>query len=99
MEFLPRAAVDLRQDAYRAMGPLRPAAQYAEIRRRRVSHHLVVGRRTRGQGEAAHVITRRRALVLSAGAFAAMRFAPAPAQPVARHGMSAFGDLEQPADF
>jgi microcin C transport system substrate-binding protein len=37
--------------------------------------------------------------VLSAGALAAMRFAPAAAQPAERHGMSAFGDLELPADF
>jgi microcin C transport system substrate-binding protein len=45
------------------------------------------------------VITRRRALVLSAGAFAAMRLAPAQAQQAARHGMSAFGDLALPPDF
>jgi microcin C transport system substrate-binding protein len=37
--------------------------------------------------------------VLSAGALAATRFAPAAAQPAERHGMSAFGDLELPADF
>jgi microcin C transport system substrate-binding protein len=45
------------------------------------------------------VITRRRALVLSAGAFAAMRLAPVSAQQAERHGMSAFGDLALPADF
>ena len=50
------------------------------------------------------MITRRNALILSAGAFAAAKFnAPALAQDVAldadRHGMSAFGDLQYPADF
>jgi microcin C transport system substrate-binding protein len=45
------------------------------------------------------VITRRRALVLSAGALAAMRFAPAQAQQAERHGMSAFGDLALPPEF
>jgi microcin C transport system substrate-binding protein len=45
------------------------------------------------------VITRRRALVLSAGALAALKLAPASAQQAERHGMSAFGDLDLPADF
>jgi microcin C transport system substrate-binding protein len=49
------------------------------------------------------LITRRHALVLSAGAVAAARLAPAAAQDAAknaeRHGMSAFGDLGYPADF
>jgi microcin C transport system substrate-binding protein len=45
------------------------------------------------------VITRRRALVLSAGALAAMRLAPVQAQQAERHGMSAFGDLTLPPDF
>ncbi|MGH6663714.1 MAG: extracellular solute-binding protein [Pseudolabrys sp.] len=46
------------------------------------------------------MITRRHALVLSAGALAAARFAPmAAAQDAERHGMSAFGDLAYPADF
>jgi len=51
-------------------------------------------------------ITRRHALVLSAGALAAAKFNPsacAQTQPIAldsdRHGMSAFGDLALPADF
>ena len=51
-------------------------------------------------------ITRRNALVLSAGALAAAQFnrsALAQSQPIAldsdRHGMSAFGDLALPADF
>lgn len=50
-------------------------------------------------------ITRRNALILSAGVLAAAKFnAPAVAQqPIAldteRHGMSAFGDLALPADF
>jgi microcin C transport system substrate-binding protein len=45
------------------------------------------------------VITRRRALVLSASALAAAKFAPAIAQNAERHGMSSFGDLDLPADF
>jgi microcin C transport system substrate-binding protein len=50
------------------------------------------------------LITRRHALVLSAGALAAAKFVPpAAAQEAAknleRHGMSAFGDLALPADF
>jgi microcin C transport system substrate-binding protein len=50
------------------------------------------------------LITRRHALVLSAGAIAAAKLAsPAAAQETARsaerHGMSAFGDLAYPADF
>ena len=50
------------------------------------------------------MITRRNALILSAGAFAAAKLnAPALAQEIAldidRHGMSAFGDLQYPADF
>ena len=45
------------------------------------------------------MITRRRALVLSAGALAALKLAPASAQQAERHGMSAFGDLDLPADF
>jgi microcin C transport system substrate-binding protein len=50
------------------------------------------------------MITRRNALILSAGALAAMKFnGPALAQEIAldsdRHGMSAFGDLQYPADF
>ena len=49
------------------------------------------------------MITRRHALVLSAGAIAAAKLTPAAAQDTAknadRHGMSAFGDLAYPADF
>ena len=46
------------------------------------------------------MITRRHALVLSAGAIAAARFvSPANAQESERHGISAFGDLKYPADF
>ena len=48
------------------------------------------------------MITRRNALVLSAGAIAAAKFnVPARAQiaEADRHGMSAFGDLKYPADF
>jgi microcin C transport system substrate-binding protein len=50
------------------------------------------------------VITRRQifghALLLSAGAFGAVRFnMPAAAQDGERHGMSAFGDLKYPPDF
>jgi len=49
------------------------------------------------------LITRRNALVLSAGALAAAKFnAPVRAQiagDAERHGMSAFGDLAYPADF
>ncbi len=46
------------------------------------------------------MITRRHALVLSAGAIAAAKFMPAAAaQNAERHGMSAFGDLAYPPDF
>lgn len=45
------------------------------------------------------MISRRKVLILSAGALAAIRFAPASAQNVERHGMSSFGDLDLPADF
>jgi microcin C transport system substrate-binding protein len=62
-----------------------------------------VGRGKGGQGAAAVLISRRRALALSAGALAAAKLAPAVAQDAAqnleRHGMSAFGDLGYPADF
>jgi microcin C transport system substrate-binding protein len=65
----------------------------------------VVGRR-KGREGAAVTITRRHALILSAGALAATKFnssAHAQTQPIAldadRHGMSAFGDLALPADF
>jgi microcin C transport system substrate-binding protein len=44
------------------------------------------------------MISRRGVLVLSAGALAAAKL-PAVAQEAERHGMSAFGDLEYPADF
>jgi microcin C transport system substrate-binding protein len=62
-----------------------------------------VGRGKGGQGAAAILITRRQALVLSAGALAAGNLPPAVAQEIEknleRHGMSAFGDLSYPADF
>ncbi len=46
------------------------------------------------------MITRRNALLLSAGALAAAKLgAPAFAQSPERHGLSAFGDLKYPADF
>jgi microcin C transport system substrate-binding protein len=46
------------------------------------------------------VISRRNILVMSAGALAAAKFAPAAsAQDIERHGMSAFGDLAYQADF
>ncbi|HEX5509145.1 MAG TPA: extracellular solute-binding protein [Pseudolabrys sp.] len=46
------------------------------------------------------MITRRHALILPVGALAATRFIlPVFAQNAARHGMSAFGDLNYPADF
>jgi microcin C transport system substrate-binding protein len=59
----------------------------------------VVGRGKGGQGAAAILITRRHALVLSAGVLAAAKLPPAAAQESERHGMSAFGDLGYPADF
>src|SRR5690242_17750218 len=43
-------------------------------------------------------LTRRNILILAAGAAAASAL-PASAQNAERHGMSAFGDLELPADF
>ncbi len=46
------------------------------------------------------MISRRKVLVLSAGALAAAKLPPAAfAQAAERHGMSAFGDLLYPADF
>jgi len=46
------------------------------------------------------LISRRQALLLSAGALAAARYSPpAAAQEAERHGMSAFGDLSYPANF
>jgi len=45
------------------------------------------------------LISRRHALLLSAGAIAAAKFSAAPAQTAERHGMSAFGDLVYPPDF
>ncbi len=45
------------------------------------------------------MISRRRALLLSAGALAAVRLSPVKAQGAERHGMSAFGDLAYPPDF
>ena len=46
------------------------------------------------------MISRRQALLLSAGALAAARYSsPAAAQEAERHGMSAFGDLSYPANF
>ncbi|HEX3858733.1 MAG TPA: extracellular solute-binding protein, partial [Pseudolabrys sp.] len=60
----------------------------------------MVGRGEGGQAAAAVLITRRHVLALSAGAIAAARLsAPATAQDAERHGMSAFGDLNYPADF
>ena len=47
VEPLRRAAMDLRQAPHRALGPLRPARAAAEIRRRSVPDHLVVGCRPR----------------------------------------------------
>ena len=45
------------------------------------------------------MISRRHALLLSAGAIVAAKFSAAPAQAAERHGMSAFGDLGYPPDF
>jgi microcin C transport system substrate-binding protein len=64
-----------------------------------------VGPRARRAGRDAPVkrpvreLTRRDALALGAGAVAATMVAPAAAQEVERHGMSAFGDLKYPPDF
>src|SRR5471030_2973038 len=92
--------MDLWQGALGALGPLRPPGQHAEIRQRGVPDRLVVGRGKSGQGAATLVITRRHALALSAGAIAATKFnVPVFAQDAERHGMSAFGDLQYPADF
>src|SRR6185312_8786022 len=100
VELLRRAAVDLRQGAQRALGPVRPSGDVAEIRHVGLPDHLVVGRAKGRQGAAAIVITRRQALVLPAGAIAAANFiSSARAQDAERHGMSAFGDLKYPADF
>ena len=44
---LRRAAMDLRQGAHRALGPLRPSRSAAEIRHRRISRRSGGGTRTR----------------------------------------------------
>ena len=108
VESLCRAAMDLRQSAQRPLGPLRPARSAAEIRRRRVSRPVVVGRRQSGQDGNAFVIfatrpTRRRVLALAAGAAdacdAAHRSRASADDTIEAHGLSAFGDLAYPADF
>src|SRR6185437_13458070 len=100
VEFLRRAAVELRQGTQRPLGPVRPSRDIAEIRHVGLPDHLVVGRAKGRQGAAAIVITRRQALILPAGAIAAAKFiSPTRAQDAERHGMSAFGDLKYPADF
>ena len=50
VEFLRGAAMDLRQAAHRALGPLLPSADHAEIRGGRLPGHLVVGQGKGGQG-------------------------------------------------
>jgi microcin C transport system substrate-binding protein len=67
---------------------------------------VVVGQGQGGQGDAAVMdysfLTRRRVLILAAGAVSASALYPrnsAAAEPAERHGMSAFGDLGYPADF
>src|SRR5689334_10762728 len=94
--------MELPIPAHGALGPFRPPGKHAQIRCRGLPDGLVVGRRTRGEDRAAHVIlTRRDALVLGAAALAGTtRLAPAiAAEPAERHGISAFGDLKYPADF
>ena len=105
---LRRAAIYLRQEPHRALGPFRPARADAEIRRGGVPDRLVVGRREGRQDRDAPVSnltrwsTRRDTLVLGAGAARALvrgaRLADAQVE-AERHGMSAFGDLKYPADF
>jgi microcin C transport system substrate-binding protein len=97
--------MDLWQSADRALGPLRPAGQTAEVRRIGLPHHLVVGCGESGQGGIALVteLSRRDVLAAGAGAFTWGLAGPVAAavsgeEPV-RHGMSAFGDLKYPADF
>src|SRR5262249_44956806 len=119
-----RSAMDLRQAAHGALGPLRPARGAAEIRRGRVPDGVVVGRRARRQDWTAVVTdsrlppaitfqrgrdagpSRREALRMGAGALGAAAglgsgalTAPARADDVEAHGISAFGDLKYPADF
>ena len=95
--------MDLWEAAYRALGPIQSSREHAEVRQCGLPNGVVVGRGQGGQGAATFLITRRNALLLSAGAIAAAKFAtPAQAQVqegVERHGMSAFGDLNYPADF
>ena len=57
VEPLRRAAMDLRQSAHRAVGPLRPARPAAEIRRIGVPDSMVVGCRQSGEGWKPAVIT------------------------------------------
>src|SRR5579884_1688420 len=105
MEPLRRAAMDLRQGALCALGPLQPARPAAEIRRRRLSDGMVVGRREGGEDRIAVVMrpTRRRVVALTAGSVTALlkpRARRARAEDfVESHGLSAFGDLGYPADF
>src|ERR1700694_3936356 len=115
MEFLRRAAVDLRQGAIRPLGPVRQAANAAALQRAGFPRDLVVGQRSRHQGRNALVrggldrmpggrtLTRRNVLALGAGVLAlgpARRVTAIEAGgEIETHGLSAFGDLKYPADF
>ena len=54
---------------------------------------------SRSGNSGAHRLTRRQALLVSAGGLVALRGSLVLADETVRHGMSAFGDLALPADF
>src|SRR5262249_32741836 len=98
--------MDLRQGAYRALGPLRTPGGAAEIRQCGFPDRMVVGQRAGGADQGTLVkraisnVTRRHTLALAAGAVASLTAAGANAQDEPeQHGISAFGDLKYPAGF
>ena len=110
VEQLHRAAMDLWQGADGALGPVLPSRQAARIRRVGVPDRVVVGCGQGGEDREPPVtrdgdgLTRRKVLVLSAGAITATAIACARPDAAAAdedevHGMSGFGDLKYPRDF
>ena len=107
VEFLRRAAMDLRQGSQRPLGSFRPSRSAAEIRLLRIPDGVVVGSGQGREGGIALVtgLSRRNDSVIGAGAVASgavglKRWAQAqPVEDAERHGMSSFGDLKYPADF
>src|SRR5262249_45611180 len=105
--------MDLWQTANRPLESLWTPRKYAQVRRLRFPHHLVVGRGKSRQARTPFVagmmpeqrISRRGALIAGAGAFSALVGLPRATaaagalEEIERHGLSVFGDLKYPADF